>query len=84
VIFNNLTFGVRLKKGSEELLDETFGTIKRFVSCENSLFDNWLENYRIHLQPNTSYTLELWCENADTYRRYNYDFTTPDVIEINT
>jgi hypothetical protein len=84
VMFNNLTFGIKLKKGSEELFTETFGTIKKYVACENTLFENYMENCRLHLDPGTSYALELWCENADTYRRYSYYFTTPDVIEINT
>ena len=77
VTFNNLTFGMKLKKGSEEILTETFGTNKRFVACENTLFDNFLENFRIYLDENTPYTLELWCENAEVKRTFNYDFATP-------
>jgi hypothetical protein len=77
VMFNNLTFGLKLKKNGEELFTETFGTSKRFVACENTLFDNFLENCRLYLEQNTNYTLELWCENANIRRTYNHDFTTP-------
>jgi len=83
VMFNNLTFGLKLKKGAEQLIDETFGATKRFVACENTLFDNFLENYRLYLEPNTNYTLELWCQNADIRRTYDYNFITPIEEQIN-
>jgi len=80
VMFNNLVFGVRLKKDSEQLLNETFGLTKRFVALENTLFDNWLEQCRLSLEANTTYTLELWCENAGIRRTYDYVFTTPEML----
>jgi hypothetical protein len=83
VMFNNLTFGVRLKKDTEELFNETFGTTKRFVALENTLFENWIENARLYLEPNTNYTLELWCDNAGIRRTYDYNFITPIEEQIN-
>ena len=80
VMFDNLTFGVKLKKDTEELFTQTFGTTKRFVASENTLFDNWIENARLYLESNTSYTLELWCENAGIRRTYDYVFTTPEML----
>ena len=83
VVFNNLSFGVTLKKDSEQLFTQTFGTTKRFVACENTLFDNFLENCRLYLEPNTNYTLELWCENDGVRRTYDYNFITPIEEQIN-
>lgn len=83
VTFNNITFGLKLKKNGEELFTETFGTTKRFVACENTLFDNFLENCRLYLEPNTNYTLELWCENDGVRRTYDYNFITPIEEQIN-
>jgi hypothetical protein len=81
VMFNNLTFGTKLKKDAEELFSESFGTNKKYVASENTLFDNWIENTRLYLEANTTYTLELWCENAGIRRTYDYDFTTlPDMV----
>ena len=80
VMFNNLSFGVKLKKDAEELFNETFGLTKRFVASENTLFDNWIENTRLYLESNTTYTLELWCENACIMRTYDYNFTTPNMV----
>jgi anaerobic ribonucleoside-triphosphate reductase len=84
VMFDNLTFGLKVKKNGEELYTQSYGINKKFVACENILFDNWLENCRLHLQPNTNYTLEFWCENADIMRTYIHDLMTPDVLQINT
>jgi len=83
VMFNNLTFGVKLKKDAEEIFNETYGLTKRFVALENTLFDNWLENVRLNLEANTTYTLELWCENAGIMRTYSYNFMTPIKEQIN-
>ena len=80
VVFNNLTFGVTLKKDSEQLFTETFGITKKYVASENVLFDNYMEYSRLYLEPNTTYTLELWCDNEGIRRSYNYVFTTPDMI----
>jgi len=80
VMFDNLTFGVKLKKDSEQLFNEAFGLTKRFVALENTLFDNWIENARLYLESNTTYTLELWCENAGIRRTYDYVFTTPEML----
>ena len=79
VVFNNLTFGVKLKKDSEQLFTETFGITKKYVATENVLFDNCMEHSRLYLEPNTTYTLELWCDNEGIRRSYNYVFTTPDI-----
>jgi len=79
-MFDNLTFGVKLKKDTEELFTETFGLTKKFVASENTLFDNWIENARLYLEANTTYTLELWCENGGIMRVYNHEFTTPDMV----
>jgi hypothetical protein len=78
-MFNNLTFGVTLKKDSEQLFTETFGITKKYVATENVLFDNCMEYSRLYLEPNTTYTLELWCDNEGIRRSYNYVFTTPDI-----
>jgi hypothetical protein len=83
VTFNNLSFGLKLKKNGEELFTETFGTTKRFIACENTMFDNFLENCRLYLEQTTNYTLELWCENADIRRTYDYNFITPVEEQIN-
>jgi hypothetical protein len=80
VMFKNLTFGVKLKRGTDELFNETFGETKRFVACENTLFDNWIETTRLYLEANTTYTLELWCKNDGIRRTYNYQFVTPDMV----
>ena len=80
VVFNNLSFGVTLKKDSEQLLTETFGITKKYVATENVLFDNCMEYSRLYLEPNTTYTLELWCDNEGIRRSYNYVFTTPDMV----
>lgn len=80
VMFDNLTFGARLKKDTEELFNETFGLTKRFVASENRLFENWIESARLYLEANTTYTLELWCENAGIRRTYDHVFTTPDMV----
>jgi hypothetical protein len=80
VMFDNLTFGVKLKKDAEELFNETYGITKRFVASENTLFDNWIENARLYLEANTTYTLELWCENSGIMRTHNHEFTTPDMV----
>jgi hypothetical protein len=80
VMFNNLTFGVKLKKDSEQLFTETFGITKKYVSTENVLFDNYMEHSRLYLESNTTYTLELWCDNEGIRRSYNYVFTTPDMV----
>lgn len=85
VTFDNLVFGVRLRKDTVQISNQTFGLNKRFVACENTLFNNFLEIQRFQLEGNTSYRLEFWCENAGIRRTYDYDFTTPpDVVEINT
>jgi hypothetical protein len=80
VMFDNLTFGVRFKRSPDELLNQTFGKTKRFVACENTLFDNWIETTRLYLESNTTYTLELWCENGGIRRTYDYQFVTPDMV----
>jgi hypothetical protein len=80
VVFNNLSFGVTFKKDSEQLFTETFGITKKYVATENVLFDNYMEYSRLYLEPNTTYTLELWCDNEGIRRSYNYVFTTPDMV----
>jgi len=80
VVFNNLSFGVTFKKDSEQLFTETFGITKKYVSTENVLFDNYMEHSRLYLESNTTYTLELWCDNEGIRRSYNYVFTTPDMV----
>jgi hypothetical protein len=79
-IFNNLYFGIKLKKDAEELFSESFGTNKKYVASENTLFDNWIEHSRLSLDPNTFYTLELWCENNNVRRTHRHEFTTPDIV----
>lgn len=82
VMFNNLTFGVKLKKDSEELFNETFGVTKKYVATENTLFDNYVENSRLYFDPNTTYTLEFWCENNGIIRTYDHEFITPDIVPV--
>jgi hypothetical protein len=81
VIFNNLTFGVTLKKDTEELFTETFGINKKYVRTENTLFDNYMERSRLYLDPGTPYSLELWCQNAGIRRTYTYEFVSlPEMV----
>jgi hypothetical protein len=82
VFFNNLSFGVKLKKDSEQLHSETFGTTRKYIATENTLFDNWMENCRLYLEPNTTFTLEFWCENDGIMRTYNHEFITPDIVPV--
>ena len=77
VTFDNLIFGVRLRKDTVQIYNEVFGLNKRFVACENTLFDNFLETQRFQLESNTTYTLELWCENGGVRRSHTYGLTTP-------
>lgn len=72
--FVNLKFGYNLKSGETEVISQSYppkGVKYEQTDQEFIIVD------RLDLEPETSYSIFLWAENAGNRYEYTYDFTTP-------
>lgn len=78
VEFIDLKFGFELKKGTEILQSAEhppFGL--KYIESDQP----YLVTERLQFQPNTTYTLFLWCENNGERFEKEFQFTTPKPIQ---
>lgn len=75
VIFDNLSFGFELKA-----LDKTIQT-NSYPEDEHIVYRSSAQPYLVSesliLNPQTSYTLYMWAENAGKKSKFKYNFSTP-------
>jgi hypothetical protein len=82
VMFKNLSFGFSLKKNGQEMISKAFPTNLVYVASENTFFDHYLETFRLFMESDTSFILDVWCENDGIRREHSFGFITPPEIPV--
>lgn len=74
-VFDNLSFGFKLTTSNKVLQSQNFP--ENDIVVYRSTAEPHLVSVPLNLEPNTTYTLTVWAENAGERKEFDYTFKTP-------